>query len=247
MQVVRYSNTVNGPFIVLDQDCWIRYGIEHVDLLNTTELKKFNQLLHLIKPLRPQATAVVDGGLNMGSWSIPLAKQHADLEFHAFEVQRMMYYIACGNIALNNVLNVHAHLVGLDQRSGWVEIPRPDYTQGGNFGAYEVHAPYRGSDCALEFTAAVDVVPTTSIDQMSLNTLLIKLDIEGMEYSALQGAADTIKLHAPVVWCEANKSNPTDVIEFFNSRSYRMTTAIDQHWLFIPPWLDFNTVQNLIN
>jgi len=247
MQLVRYSNTVNGPYIVLDQDCWIRYGIEHVDLINTTELKKFNQLLHYAKSIRPHARSVIDGGLNMGSWSIPLAKQHADLQFHAFEVQRMMYYIACGNIALNNVLNVRAYLMGLDQQPGTLDIPVPDYSQSGNFGAYEVHKPYRGSDCALEFTAAVDPIATNTIDSMNLDTLLIKLDIEGMEYCALQGATNTINCHEPVVWCESNKSDPQCVVEFFNSRGYCMTTAIDGHWLFLPKWIDTNIVENLIN
>ena len=53
-------------------------------------LKKYNVCLDIVKQTRPHYKDVIDGGSNIGSWSIPLAAQHTDLIFHTFEVQRFL-------------------------------------------------------------------------------------------------------------------------------------------------------------
>lgn len=239
MDLVRYSQGINGRFLVLDGDQWIKYGIEHVDLLGS-DLSKFNRLLGLAKACRPDLRHVIDGGCNMGSWTIPLAGQHGDLEFHTFEVQRMIYWICCANLALHGALNVYPRWCGLGAVSGEISMQVPDYQQVGNYGAFEVQAPFRNSDCALALTDRVDRVPVVTIDSLELDPLFIKLDVEGMEWQVLKGSINTIHRCSPVVWCESHKSDPDRVLPFFESRYYTMSTVIEGHWLFIPKWLQGN-------
>lgn len=236
---VKYVENHNGKFIVVQGDQWIRHGIEHVNLIGH-ELRKFSDILHLAKKLRPFQPDVVDGGSNMGSWTIPLARVHKDLTFHMFEVQRYLHWVSCGNLALNHVLNARANWLGLSHEPGSIEVKVPDYTLAGNFGAFEVQPPFANSDCNLIYTDQVDVVNTVSIDSRNLCPILIKMDVEGMEWQVIQGAQRTIDTYQPVVWCERQKSNPDLVIPFFADRGYSMSFAIEGHWLFVPQWLQVN-------
>jgi FkbM family methyltransferase len=227
----------NGRFLVLKGDQWIRHGIENVDLLGF-ELQKFDRVLDVISQLRPFQKDVVDGGSNMGSWTIPLAKSHPMLNFHMFEVQRFLWLISCGNLALNNIQNAHPRWCGLGDSQGHVQIRVPDYSLNANYGSFEVRPPFANSDCVLVYTDQVHTVPVTTIDSLDLNPALIKLDVEGMEWSCLQGAARTIQQFQPVVWCERQKSNPSLVIPWFEAQDYKLSMAIEGHWTFLPQWLN---------
>lgn len=244
---VKYVENHNGRFIVVQGDQWIRHGIEHVNLIGH-ELRKFNQLLHLGKKLRPFQPDVIDGGANMGSWSIPLARAHKDLTFHMFEVQRFLFWISCGNLALNQVMNARPHWCGLSDQVGEIQIPVPDYTLAGNFGAFEVEKPFANSDCALIYTDVKDTVSVTSIDALNVSPILIKMDVEGMEARVIQGADKTIRTYQPLVWCERQKSNPDVVVPYFTDQGYALSFAIEGHWLFIPAWINSNPeVSRILN
>jgi len=236
---VVYKNTINGPLIMLKNDWWIKHGMENIDLINQ-ELHQFNQLIKLARQLRPELTSVIDGGSNMGSWTMPLARANRDIEFHTFEVQKLVYYISCGNFALNGVTNVYANWAGLTDQEGLIALPVPNYDSSQNFGSFEVAPPFANSDCVLTYTGKIDLVRTVTIDSLELSPVLIKLDIEGMEYRALNGGINTIDSHLPIVWCESQKSDPVAVTGFFVNRGYVLSLAIEGHWLFIPPWLQGN-------
>lgn len=238
-KTVKYVENHNGRFLVVSGDQWIRHGIEHVNLIGD-ELRRFDQLLSVAKVLRPFQKDVVDGGSNMGSWCIPLARQHSDLHFHMFEVQRFLYHVSCGNLALNHMLNVKANLMGLSDQDQMIELKVPDYSLYGNYGSFEVQPPFTNSDCVIVNTDLVDQVPVVRLDGLSLSPVLIKFDLEGMEWQALQGAANTIAKYEPVVWCERQKSNPEQILPWFAHKSYELSYAIEGHWLFLPPWLKTN-------
>lgn len=237
MSCVKYVENHNGKFIVVQGDQWIRHGIEHVNLIGH-ELRKFDQLLHVAKKLRPFQPDVVDGGANMGSWSIPLARAHGDLMFHMFEVQRFLHWISCGNLALNHVLNARPRWCGLSDQEGVIHIKVPDYQRPGNFGAFEVETPFANSDCALIYTDITDEVRVTTIDALNVSPILIKLDVEGMEARVISGAQNTIRVYQPLVWCERQKSDPDVVVPYFTRQGYHMSYAIEGHWLFVPSWLN---------
>lgn len=237
MAHVYLSENHNGRFLVLQQDQWISYGILHDDLRGV-QLTKFDQLLAIGKSRRPYLRHVIDGGANHGSWTIPLAMAHSDLDFHAFEVQRFIYHACCGSVSLNGLTNVFMHWAGLAESNGSVTIPVPDYSVRGNFGAFEARTPWANSDHAasnINHSGRTDTVRLTAIDDLRLCPLMIKLDVEGMEWAALQGAANTIANWSPMVWCESHKSNPGMVIPFFVDQGYSVFT-VDEHWMFMPRW-----------
>lgn len=236
MQTVKYVDNHNGRFLVVSGDQWIRHGIEHVNLIGD-ELRRFDQLLAVAKSLRPFQKDVVDGGSNMGSWCIPLARKHSDLHFHMFEVQRFLYHVSCGNLALNHLLNVKANLMGLSSEDKMIELSVPDYSLQGNYGSFEVQTPFTNSDCVIVHTDLKDQVPVVRLDSLNLSPLLIKMDLEGMEWAAIQGAHHTIETYQPIVWCERQKSNPETILPWFEQRSYALSYAIENHWLFLPAWL----------
>ena len=244
---VKYVENHNGKFLVLRGDQWIRHGIEHVDLIGF-ELRKFDQLLNIAKKMRPFQKDVIDGGSNMGSWTIPIALKHADLTFHMFEVQRYLHWISCGNLALNHVLNARARWCGLGSQNGEIVLSVPDYTLAGNFGSFEVQQPFANSDCVLVLSNHKDTVPVTTVDSLNLSPLLIKFDVEGMEWSCLQGATNTIGNFEPIVWCESQKSDPETIIPWMTSRGYSLSFALEGHWTFLPQWLHNNKdLSNILN
>lgn len=241
MSFTEFKETLNGPFVLPKGDMWIRYGIEHNDLVRGVDV--WNNLLKILKALRPQYKHVIDGGSNLGSFSVPLAKVNPDLEFHAFEVQRLIYYGTCGTIALQGLMNIKSHLKGLGNNIGSVNIPVPDYSLQGNFGAYEVKKPFRNSDAGSWHwvnTPEMDTIDIVTIDSLGLEPLMIKLDVEGMEVNVLQGASSTIDMYQPIIWCERHKSDTLAVENFFANKGYTVHLDKDQHWFFIPSYLKNN-------
>ena len=237
MGICRYSENVNGAWLVVSNDRWIRYGIEHVDLLKQDHWQ-FDQMISLIKEIRPNQTDVIDGGSNHGSWTIPLAKKHKDLSFHMFEVQRLLYYTSCGSVALNDAMNVHANLLGLSNAAGSMELAVPNYDVDGNFGALEMQVPFANSDHGhIYYTAKTETVKMVAIDDLGLSPVFIKLDLEGMEMPALAGAINTMNQHQPVVWCEVHKSNSDLLAAMMTDLGYTIQEDREKHWFFIPTWL----------
>jgi hypothetical protein len=61
-----------------------------------------------------------------------------------------------------------------------------------------------------------------SIDEMKLARVdLIKIDIEGMEMDALNGAKDTIRRTKPYLLIEKIKSNESDLNQFLTNYGYK--------------------------
>lgn len=248
MSLVEYKETLNGPYLLPTGDMWVRYGIENYNI--TEGNKVYIDLLTVLKTLRPKYKHVIDGGSNLGLVCIPLAKVFPDLEIHAFEVQRLLYYSTCGTIALHGLTNCKSHLKGLSSVCGKLNIPIPDYTRQGNYGAFEVKQPFKNSDSGTWHwvnTEKTDTIDIVTIDSMELEPLLIKLDIEGMECYALQGASNTIDMYQPIVWCERHKSDSLMIEEFFKNKAYTIVYDKEDHWFFIPNWLkDNQDIKNIL-
>jgi FkbM family methyltransferase len=143
-------------------------------------------------------SVIIDGGANIGYVSIPIATQYKNknLEIHAFEPQKMLFYALGGTVALNDLNNVTLHNKCLGAVSGKANIPEIDFSQKSDFGMVAV------SKDKEENVREVDVV---AIDDMNLRRLdFLKLDIEGYECEALRGGIETIKKYRPWIWIEYN-------------------------------------------
>jgi FkbM family methyltransferase len=144
---------------------------------------------------------VVDAGANIGTHSLFFARAvQPGGAVVAFEPQRVLFQMLCGNLAINGLRNVDARQAGVGAAPATMQAPPLDYGRESNFGGVrlvpedEAGAGPRG-----------ETVPIVPIDGLGLERCdLIKLDVEGMEREALLGARRTVERHRPAIYLENN-------------------------------------------
>ena len=192
-------DSVYGKFIVartclFQAEALVKTGRTHIE----TEL---NNIFAIVDTL-PNDAVVVDGGANIGFFTVPVAHrtQGRGTRIVSFEPQRQLFQALGGSLAINGYDHVYLHNCGLGAEPGTAQLPAVDYSVAQDFGTV-----------ALSDKTTVDehkwladrVVDVTSIDTMALPRLdFFKLDVEGYEVSALAGAIETIKKHRPWIWVE---------------------------------------------
>jgi len=169
----------------------------------------------LLRNFIRESDVVVDVGANIGTHSIAFADMvGAAGKVHAFEPQPSLFYMLCGNLALNGLGNVQAHRRAVGAGRGEIglpDLPSPDTPF--NFGAMPMTDP--GSQ-----EAAVEMV---AVDDLGLaGCRLIKIDIEGMELEALKGARKTVEKFQPFLFIENNTlDRSSSVIEAVFQLGYK--------------------------
>lgn len=162
----------------------------------------------------------IDLGANIGGHTIPLAK-HVGPQGRviAFEPQRVIFTILCGNIALNTLQNVTPIRTAIGAEPGVIKVPMPDPRRAANFGAA---ALFREGDG--------EAVSVMTIDQLQLQSChFMKVDIEGMEIAALHGARATIARHRPILYVENDRPDRSSaLIAMLLQGGYRL-------WWHMPP------------
>jgi len=145
-------------------------------------------------------SVVIDAGAFIGTHTIAFAKMAGSHGFvFAFEPQRIIYNTLCGNVSLNNLLNVKCLNAGLSDVSGKAFVPLLDPSVKQNFGGF-------GMD---KFTKG-EPIPVMTIDELNLRACtLIKADVEGMEAKILIGGVKTIKRFRPTIYVENNREGTT--------------------------------------
>ena len=157
---------------------------------------------------------VVDAGANIGALTLFFARAVGDRgRVHAFEPQRVLFQTLCANIALNSLLNAHAHHAALGEQPGRIKVDTPDYTSENNFGGMP-----------LGEWSAGEEVPLMRIDDLALERCtLIKIDVEGMEQAVLRGAAGTIARHRPILYVENDREEKSaELVRDLMGRGYRL-------------------------
>ena len=192
-------DSVYGQFIVaraclFQAEALVKTGRTHIE----SELANIFAIVDTL----PADAVVVDGGANIGFFTVPVAQrtQGRGTRIIAFEPQRQLFQALGGSLALNGYDHVYLHNCGLGAKPGIAQLPSVNYGEAQDFGTV-----------ALSDQATVDedgwmndrVVDVTSIDAMALPRLdFFKLDVEGYEVPALKGALATIQQHRPWIWVE---------------------------------------------
>ena len=176
-----------------------------------------------------------DVGANIGTHTVALAKTFGNrIQVRSFEAQRQVYYLLCGNIAINGLDNVTAHHAAVtDTADNVMQIHLPDYGLPNNFGGLELIKPERSDNQYMTKQQSESVV-TMTLDQFEEAVDFVKLDIEGMEHIALRGARDTISQHRPICFVEMWKTDLEAVKKFFGDLNYVAYQYKPEDWLFFP-------------
>jgi FkbM family methyltransferase len=205
------------------------YGVGY-DILKSSfykpdEIVNALYLLTLRREFFGDGVVAIDCGANIGVHTIEWAKvMHGWGRVIAIEAQERIFYALAGNIAINNCFNARAILAAVGAETGHLKVPQPDYAKPASFGSLELrrspsneyigqaidYAPEKGND-----------VPLLTIDSLGLDRLdFIKIDIEGMELEALQGAMGAIRKFAPQIFIEIIKTDRAALSRLLDELGY---------------------------
>jgi FkbM family methyltransferase len=169
----------------------------------------------------------LDCGANIGVHTIEWAKRMSGWgRVIAIEAQERIFYALAGNIAINNCFNARALHAAVAARSGTMKVPTPDYLSPASFGSLELRrrdgVEFIGQPIDYSEANAV-TIPTVALDAMALPRIdLIKIDIEGMELDALEGAAESLARCRPILIVESVKSDKAKLNEVLLRHGYRL-------------------------
>lgn len=166
-----------------------------------------------------------DIGANMGFYSLCAAVLNQEIKILSFEPNPDVYKILQINIAKNKLDNIKALHFGLG--SEMIEniemyIPPITGTSGGSF--INLH-PEEGESHSRQ-------VEIKTVDYISrhynFGPDLCKIDVEGYEYSVLEGATETLSQHRPTIviellrkWLEPFGHHPQDIVKMLNLIGYK--------------------------
>jgi len=226
--------TDHGPMIVNRHDAvtteaGATFGVGHQLLTTGTydaedlELQKnvLDLLRHYRAPNGEREIVYLDGGANIGAFTIPIARHMRGWgRVVAVEPQDQVFYALCGNVVLNNLGNVYCVHAAIDSDIGVVRFPKPDYGRPASYGSIGLENE-RLNDSGQVIDANV-VVNTTTVDELArLGRIdLVKLDLEGHEMAGLHGAAEMLQFDHPVLCVEHLKSGWPLIKEFLEPLGY---------------------------
>jgi len=146
----------------------------------------------------------------------------------AIEAQERIYYALAGNIAINNCFNARAFHAAVTRQPGMMKIPRPNYLVNSSFGSLELkkrdNTEFIGQ--TIDYAKNTVVVPKLTIDAMNLPRVdFIKIDIEGMEIEAIEGASRTIAASRPIMLIEKIKTDATQLGSLLQTLGYEVIEA----------------------
>ena len=187
-------------------------------------------LLMLRRQYFGDGVMALDCGANIGVHSVEWAKRMSGWgHVVAIEAQERLFYALAGNIAINNCFNARAVHAAVAAKNGTMRIPMPDYLNPGSFGSLELRPRERtefiGQPVDYSDRAAV-TIRTVAIDSFEFPRLdLVKIDVEGMEVEAIEGAAASLARYRPVLLVESIKSDRPRLRGMLENLGYRLFDA----------------------
>ena len=230
---VERVQTDYGELIILSKDTYqsdfLRktgkaYDWQEVDLLNG-----------IIKGI--DNPVFFDVGSNLGAFTFGLAKviKENNGSIHSFEPQRIVYNCLVGSVALNGHDHIHAHRAAIGNSQGLIEAPQFNYAEICSFGSIEfgekqkerLHQA-RQENSKKEY---VEIFPldyfANKIDKLDL----LKIDVEGMEESVLEGAKQIIAKYKPILFVEFFKSDKVKLRKMIEELGYDDISEVGVNFL----------------
>jgi FkbM family methyltransferase len=205
------------------------YGVGHQILeaaaFDPGEVKIALELLALRRKHHGDGVIAIDCGANIGVHTLEWASAMTGWgSVIAIEAQERIYYALAGNIAINNCFNALAMHAAVSSESGTMQIPNPNYFVPSSFGSLELRARPSNEFIGqpIDYADNTVLVRKMTLDELNLPRVdFIKIDIEGMEMEALNGARQQIARFKPQMLIEKIKSNEAEIGAFLADLGYR--------------------------
>jgi FkbM family methyltransferase len=188
------------------------------------------QLLDLRRRYHGDGVVAIDCGANIGvdaiEWATAMTGWGSVI---AIEAQERLYYALAGNIAINNCFNAIAMHAAVSSETGVMNIPMPDYLTASNFGRLALRKGERDESIGQEIdysAGSLVAVQKIALDNLNLPRVdLIKLDIQGMELEALEGARAILEKNRPILVVDAIQDGRETVRSWLVKRGYKVVDA----------------------
>lgn len=223
-------NRLDYRMVGPDQGIGVGHQILETAAFDPPEVEMAVQLLELRRRYHGDGVVAIDCGANIGVHTIEWATAMTGWgSVVAIEAQERIYYALAGNIAINNCFNAICMNAAVSSANGTLKVPVPDYLTASSFGSLEL----RQRDGNEFIGQAIDYSDdkTVAVQKMKLDALnlprvdLIKIDIEGMEMEAIEGARQMIETSRPVLLIESIKADREKLRVWLQDCGYRVIDA----------------------
>jgi FkbM family methyltransferase len=195
---------------------------------------------------------IIDVGANIGAFTVQLSQMIESIGgfVYAFEPQRQIYYMFCGNLAMNNVDNVCAELMAVGNSNTPITVPKINYYQPSSFGSVGLTGEFDDVGQDLDFGNG-EKIPQIILDEYFKdveNISFLKVDVEGMELDVLKGGEQLIKKYKPIMYVEFYKQHDgaKELRDYITSLGYSIYT-LDINYICIPSDKDGTTEFEFLN
>ena len=226
---ITIKSTKHGIFCGFKNDYLFKQAIT-----NGIHESHFKELIESF--LLPNDIALDVGG-NIGTHAILLSKKLSEGHVYTFEPQSLVFSVLQNNLLLNSCDNVTAYRFAISNRDHSTISMQPF-----SFNKKSIN------NAALQIDldgAMGDFALTRSLDSFKFKKVdFIKIDIQGSEVMALQGAKDLILKHKPVIFIEIEEQYLRDLgtstkelletLFSLNYALYRIETNYPCDYLCVP-------------
>jgi FkbM family methyltransferase len=192
----------------------------------------------LLQLLSARPGKIIELGANSGTHTVSLAKAAASRqqELIAFEPQPFIFQNLCANLALNGITNATAWPWACGAEPGTIYFPTQNYSERGNFGGVSMKEQAMDGHTAVPCVRLDDVIGNSPVS-------MIKIDVEGYELQALQGAVNILTNSRPLLYVENDRVEKSQaLIEWIWAQNYQVFWHIPR--LFNPNNF-FNNATNI--
>ena len=142
----------------------------------------------------------LDIGCNYGAYSIPIAKNNNDTDVYCFDPSENTLKKLKENIKLNNIQNITYFDIGIGESEKNVFFD-DNIENFKNSGSYQINNSNLGKKIKIN---SIDNLINQNVIKPNKN-IIIKMDIEGYEFYALQGLQETINNFNVIIFFEFSK------------------------------------------